>query len=193
MTKLQPWSSFRSEASPYGTCRRRGGAHNGARGFAHLTLFHPWAQYCSSFSVPVLCLYFQLHFAHVTLFHPVHCCSSVPVPVFHCCTFSYILSRLHCSTHGPSTVPVFQCCACTFSFSILHCSTQYMCSSVPVPVFQFQCSSVPLCTFSYILHGLHCSISQTFDQGSHSIDFPILWAQTRVLLLLWRQQGVERE
>ena len=29
------------EASPYGTCRRRGGTHNGARGFAHLTLFHP--------------------------------------------------------------------------------------------------------------------------------------------------------
>ena len=50
MIKLQSWSSFRGEASPYRTCRRRGGAHNGARGFAHLTLFHP-----------------------------VHCCSSLPL------------------------------------------------------------------------------------------------------------------
>ena len=164
MFKLQLWSSFRGEASPYGTCRRRGGAHNGARGFAHLTLFHPWAQYCSS----------------------------LPVSVFQCCacTFSYILLMLHCSTQYIA-VPVFQFCTCTFSFSILHCSTHHI--DVPGPVFQFQCSSVPLCTFSYILHGLHCSISQTFDQGSHSIDFPILWAQTRVLLMLWRQQGVERE
>ena len=69
--QLQSSSSFGGEASPYGTWRRRGGAHNGARGFAHLTLFHP-----VHFPSTTFCTLCRLHFttkyfANFTLFHPV--------------------------------------------------------------------------------------------------------------------------
>ena len=83
------------EASPYGTCRRRGGAHNGARGFAHLTLFHP--VHFFSTTLCTMCTAYIVHSVHfVHILHRIHYVLQCTLYIA-CSTYQYIVYRLHCS------------------------------------------------------------------------------------------------